>query len=119
MLWYIGFNIQGCVAQPRTRFKRLLHMACYMRLYKFFFHSTISIKNALFQNKALGERTMFDFNFMITLVAENHCFSVWRIITVFQPSFRAACGLSENGLLRKSVYLVCAASGVRLPRPAV
>ena len=41
MLWYIGFNIQGCVAQPRTRFKRLLHMACYMRLYKFFFHSTI------------------------------------------------------------------------------
>ena len=31
----------GYVAQPRTRFKRLLHMACYMRLYKFFFHSTI------------------------------------------------------------------------------
>ena len=77
------------------------------------------MKNALFQNKALGERTMFDFNFMIKLVAENHCFSVWRIITVFQPSFRAACGLSENGLLQKSVYFVRAASGVRLPRPAV
>ena len=59
MLWYIGFNIQGCMAQLRTRFKRLLHMACYMRLYKFFFHSTIligigtALKQALYQLKKI------------------------------------------------------------------
>jgi hypothetical protein len=32
-------------------------------------------------------------------------FSVGRIITVLQPSFRAACGLSENGLLQKICLL--------------
>ena len=119
MLWYIGFNIQGCVAQPRTRFKRLLHMACYMRLYKFFFHSTISIKNALFQNKALGERTMFDFNFMITLVAENHCCQCLAHHHRVSAKFPCRAAYRKTVYCKKDVYLVCAASGVRLPRPAV
>ena len=65
------------------------------------------MKNALFQNKALGERTMFDFNFMITLVAENHCFSVWRIITVFQPSFRAVRLIGKR-FIAKKMFTWCA-----------
>ena len=114
----------GQTSDSRIRPTRMMPPNCFYFVRLFFRIGirrpfNISMKNALFQNKALGERTMFDFNFMITLVAENHCCQCLAHHHRVSAKFPCRAAYRKTVYCKKDVYLVCAASGVRLPRPAV